>query len=477
MGLFRNVVVKLWGTIIILVAIVLLSIGLFLMQYVDHTFTNASDVKRLFIYVGIAGFTLTTIFAFFLSSRITSPLGHMKKAADLMTQGDYSTRVPVISNDEIGQLAKAMNHMAEELERTIVDLSLERDRLSSVLKSMTDAVITFDAEGTVILSNPQGKSLLDEWGQIRWSQDDEEEGRVLNGRLPDPLMSVYHQVLEGQMQVATRLNVGNGVWSVVMAPLYASQALQGAVAVLRDVTEEFRLEKLRTDFVANVSHELRTPLAMMQGYSEALLDDIADSAEERRELAQIINDESMRMSRLVKDLLDLARMQAGRLELVLGEVDVSALLGRMIRKFSVMAKERHIELVFIQDEQSLKLALGDEDRLEQVLTNLLDNAIRHSSSHTTITLTAAVSTMNEYPAIELVVADQGHGISEEDLPYIFERFYKGDKARTRGKNSGTGLGLSIVKNIIEAHRGIIEARSTVGIGTTFTIKLPTGTFT
>ena len=265
MALFRSVVVKLWGTIIILVAFVLLSVGLFLLQYVDHAFTNASDVKRLFIYVGIAGFSLTTIFAFFLSSRITRPLTHMRQAADLMTQGDYSTRVPVNSNDEIGQLAKAMNHMAEELERTIQDLSLERDRLSSVLGSMTDAVITFNAEGTVILSNPQGKSLLDEWGQIRWSADGGK--RQLENRLPDPLMSVYHQVLEGQMQVATRLHVGNGVWSVVMAPLYSSQALQGAVAVLRDVTEEFRLEKLRTDFVANVSHELRTPLAMMQGYS------------------------------------------------------------------------------------------------------------------------------------------------------------------------------------------------------------------
>ncbi len=470
MALFRSVVVKLWGTIIILVAFVLLSVGLFLLQYVDHAFTNASDVKRLFIYVGIAGFSLTTIFAFFLSSRITRPLTHMRQAADLMTQGDYSTRVPVNSNDEIGQLAKAMNHMAEELERTIQDLSLERDRLSSVLGSMTDAVITFNAEGTVILSNPQGKSLLDEWGQIRWSADGGK--RQLENRLPDPLMSVYHQVLEGQMQVATRLHVGNGVWSVVMAPLYSSQALQGAVAVLRDVTEEFRLEKLRTDFVANVSHELRTPLAMMQGYSEALLDDIAGSAEERREMARIINDESMRMSRLVKDLLDLARMQAGRLELVLGKVDVEALLQRVVRKFAVLGKEREIELVLHLQHAIPILPHADEDRLEQVLTNLLDNAFRHSAAGTTITLTAGLSALNELSAIELTIADQGHGIAEEDLPFIFERFYKGDKARTRGKNSGTGLGLSIVKNIIEAHRGMIEARSRVGAGTTFTMKLP-----
>jgi two-component system sensor histidine kinase ResE len=465
---WRSVVGKLWATIIILVAIVLLSLGVFLIQYVDHTFNNARDVKRLLVVTGIIGFLLTTFFAFFLSSRITSPLVHMKKAADLITQGDYSARVPAATNDEIGQLAHTMNHMAEELERTIQALSLERDRLSSVLGSMVDAVITFDAEGTVILSNPQGKVLLDEWGQIHWSEEQDATG----DRLPEPLMSVYHQVIEGKNEVATRLHVGSEDWSVVMAPLYAGQALQGAVAVLRDVTEEFRLEKLRTDFVANVSHELRTPLAMMQGYSEALLDDIASSAEERKELAQIINDESLRMGRLVQDLLDLAKMQAGKLELIRGIVDMNALLTRVTRKFMVLGNERHVEIRLHAKQSDLRLDHADEDRIEQVLTNLLDNAIRHSPPETSITITAVSCALRGEPAVQLTIADQGQGIHEADLPFIFERFFKGDKARTRGVNSGTGLGLSIVKNIIDAHRGTIEVSSTIGSGTTFSIKLP-----
>jgi two-component system sensor histidine kinase ResE len=469
MALWKSVVGKLWMTIILLVALVLIVLGAFLLEYIDATFNNSYDVKKLFVYTGIIGFLLTTFFAFFLSTRITRPLVSMKKAADLMSKGDYSTRVPVVTSDEIGQLSITMNLMAEKLEGTIHDLSLERDRLSSVLRSMTDAVITFDAEGTVILANPHGGQLLEEWSHIRW----DEEHAIPEDRIPEPLMSVYHAVQEKGVQISSKLHVNSGVWSIVMAPIYANNNVQGAVAVLRNVTEEFRLEKLRKDFVANVSHELRTPISMLQGYSEALLDDIAGTPEERKELTQVIYDESLRMGRLVQDLLDLASMEAGKLDMKREMIDVKSVLIRVVRKFSVLCKERGITLKSNELTNQLVLQNADEDRIEQVLTNLLDNAVRHSKEGTEITLHAQIVEIAGKPVVQLIVQDQGQGIDEQSLPYIFDRFYKVDKARTRGTKGGTGLGLAIVKNIVDAHRGTIEVESTVNEGTKFTVYLPT----
>jgi len=269
-----------------------------------------------------------------------------------------------------------------------------------------------------------------------------------------------------------KVHVQSEVWSVVMAPLKSEQGVRGAVAVLRDVTEEFRLEKLRTDFIANVSHEIRTPLSMLQGYSEALLDDIAASPEERRDIARIIHDESVRMGRLVNDLLDLARMENGHFEIKQQVVNIGDLIRRVHRKFLVYAKERGIRLDSALPDRPLILMAADEDRLEQVLTNLLDNALRHTPAGAAIELAAEPAAVDGLKAVRVVVRDEGQGIPAEDLPYIFERFYKADKARKRGASSGTGLGLAIVKNIVEAHRGRISAESEVGRGTAFTLLLP-----
>jgi two-component system sensor histidine kinase ResE len=245
------------------------------------------------------------------------------------------------------------------------------------------------------------------------------------------------------------------------------------VAVLRNVTEEHRLEKLRKDFVANVSHELRTPLSMLQGYSEALLDDIATSTEERKELAQVIYDESLRMGRLVKDLLDLARMETGHMELDFQAFQLNALLKRVHRKFSALCKEQGLLLVLQSPEEDVVLPHADEDRLEQVLTNLLDNAIRHTALGAQITIRMELQHSGmDTQSVLIEVEDQGQGIPPEDLPFIFERFYKADKARTRGRATGTGLGLAIVKNIVDSHQGTVQVRSTLGQGTTFSIVLP-----
>ena len=433
-------------------------------------------VKLLFFYVAVIGFLLTTFFAFFLSTRITRPLLNLKKAADAITAGEYGTRVsgfPADSTDEIGELAKAFNHMAQKLQETIQDLQHEKEHLSSVLRSMTDAVITFDASGQVISTNPQGKKIIEDWAKIQWEGESRDEEADKQVPLPKPLVPLFEAVVEEEREKVVKLHVLDGVWSVVMTPLYSQNMIRGAVAVLRDVTEEFRLDKLRRDFVANVSHELRTPLSMLQGYSEALIDDIAGSAEERREIAQVIYDESLRMGRLLQDLLDLASMEAGRLQLNKRRVDLRAFLKRVHRKFSTYAKENGIDLVLRLPDEELALEAADEDRLEQVLTNLLDNAIRHTPEGKTITLRTERTADGNVPAALIEVADQGEGIPAEDLPYIFERFYKADKARTRGNSKGgTGLGLAIVRNIVDAHGGKVHVTSAPGQGTTFSVILP-----
>ncbi|RKN84820.1 HAMP domain-containing protein [Paenibacillus ginsengarvi] len=426
--------------------------------------------QNLFVIAGIIGFLLTTLFAFFLSSRITQPLLQMKKAADFITLGEYKTRVPVTSSDEIGQLAVAINQMTERLDHTINALNQEKEHLSSVLRSMTDAVITLDADGCVVLTNPQGEKLVKEWHEIGWEDSSGDHSGKM--RAPDPLQPLFEDVVKSNRDIASTIRVRSSVYSVVMAPLYSIEGLRGTVAVLRDVTEEHRLDKLRKDFVANVSHELRTPLSMLQGYSEALLDDIAATPEERRELAQVIHDESLRMGRLVKDLLDLARMEAGHMEMSFREFELEPLLQRVHRKFGALCKERGISLKLNVHPIDITMRHADEDRLEQVLTNLLDNAIRHTPEGAWVEIRVNTQMEQQGETVVIEIADGGRGIPPEDLPFIFERFYKADKARTRGSSGGTGLGLAIVKNIVDAHQATIGAQSELGQGTTFTIQLP-----
>lgn len=470
MQLWKSVVGKLWMTIMVLVAIVLLMLGFFLLQYIDTNFANSNDVKNLFIMTGIIGFLLTTFFAFFLSTRITAPLVQLKKAAVSISEGNYSTRVFIPSNDEIGQLSKTFNQMSQQMEETINALHHEKEHLGSVLRSMTDAVMTFDANGNMILVNPQGEKLVNAWHSITW----EDESQVNNKQaIPEPLLPLFQSVVSETKEMISKLHVQNGVWSVVLTPLHSQGKIRGVVAVLRDVTEEHKLNKLRKDFVANVSHELRTPLSMLQGYSEALIDGIAESREESQELAQIINDESLRMGRLVDNFLDLAKMEAGHLDLNCDVVNLSELINRVVRKFSAFSKDEGIVLEQLLDnEHDLQITCGDEDRLEQVLTNLIDNAIRHTPAGASIIVRGKYVSQGQGRSVMIDVEDEGEGIPPEDMDYIFERFYKADKARTRGILGNNGLGLSIVKNIVESHKGTIEVNSILGHGTTFSLTIP-----
>lgn len=422
-----------------------------LYQSLDHLYQTTNDVKKIVLLFAGIGIFMTTVFAFFLSSRITAPIRQMQKAANRMAKGDFRTKVQIVSSDEIGDLAHSFNRMAEQLDENVQALSTEKDKLANILKSMADGVITINTQGEIIITNPPAESFLNP------NPD----------QLPDSLKEMLEAVIKLERNVKKDIHLNGRILSVVMAPLYSNKMIHGAVTLLREVTYERKLNKLRRDFLANVSHELRTPISMLQGYSEAIIDDIANTPEEKKEYAQIIYDESLRMGRLVNELLDLAKMESGNVQLQFCKVNIKIMLDKMVHKYSSITHEAGIQLIS-DISQDLDEVVFDADRIEQVLTNLIDNAIRHTAHGGKIILSAKLKSDGK---ILLEVKDSGEGIPEEDLPFIFERFYKADKARTRGQ-SGTGLGLSIVKNIVDAHGGTISVRSQQGQGTTFSIILP-----
>ncbi|MEW9669695.1 ATP-binding protein [Ammoniphilus sp. 3BR4] len=438
-----------------------------LYQTLEELTETTRETTKYILYAAASAIFLTTIFAFFLSTRITHPLRLIRKAADSFAEGDFTTEIPIRSNDEIGDLASTFNHMAKQLDELIHALSREKEQLSSVLRSMVDGVITVDIEGRIIIANPPAelmfKTLAFEHSLDNWVPGEASIGR----KIPEPLSSFSRTVMEEEHESEIDITVQGRTWSVIMAPLYDRNQVRGAVAVLRDVTKERQLDKLRKDFIANVSHELRTPLAMLQGYSEAIVDDIAGDPAETKELAQIIHDESVRMSRLVNDLLNLGRMEAGFIELEKENVHLVPVLDKIVRKFIGVGKERNVTVTSELDFQNADEFFLDIDRMEQVFTNLIDNALRHTEAGGKVTLYATMKEQSLY----MEVRDTGSGIPEEDLPFVFERFYKADKARTRGR-SGTGLGLSIVKHIVLAHGGKIAVHSKLGEGTTFSIHIP-----
>jgi two-component system, OmpR family, sensor histidine kinase ResE len=421
--------------------------------------TSSHMIKFIFLSAGFA-IILTTIFSFFLSTRITGPLRKMKEVASEVATGKYDAKVPIVSQDEIGDLARAFNQMGRKLQFNMNALKQQKEQLSSILSSMADGVITLGQKGEIVLTNPPAQKFMQTWFQENGRQ------QINNRNLPDELVELFHNVVETESEQVIELDMVKGNWVIIMTPLYNQTQIRGAVAVLRDMTEERRLDKMRTDFIANVSHELRTPMVMLQGYSEAILDGIASTKEEQHELVQIIYEESLRLGRLVNELLDLARMESGRVQLNIEEMDIPSFVEKITRKFQGIAKDKAIYLEAIY-RNKVTTHLFDGDRMEQVLTNLIDNAIRHTPDHGKVTLF-----VEEKPnGIHFEVTDTGSGIPEEDLQYVFERFYKADKARTRGR-AGTGLGLAIAKNIVDAHAGDISVTSVYGERTTFTVFLP-----
>jgi two-component system sensor histidine kinase ResE len=437
--------------------------GLLLMnQPITVTQDAIVKIRDLILFAAGLGIVLATGLAFVVSKNLSRPLIQMNRVAERMAEGDFHGKVNVVTQDEVGQLGMTLNALAYKLEDTINHLSKEKEQLAGILTSITSGVVSADLNGHVILANPPAKR----WLRSLWIQG---TGRADEQRLPQELWELEQLVLQKrQVHEVEQVWKGRSI-AITMTPLYepGEEIVRGVVAVFRDITEEKTLDRLRKDFVANVSHELRTPLAMMQGYSEALIDDFGDDPEQRRELAQIILDETHRMRRLVNDLLDLAQLESGQFQMNTSLVDMRSVLKKVGRKFVALAHDNGVELRVSIAEDVPYQVCADADRLEQVFINLVDNALRYTPRGGTVTL----EMMQEGNFIRTTVRDTGTGIPPEDLPFIFERFYKADKARTRSKG-GTGLGLSIARNIVLRHQGDIVVKSEIGVGTSFIVLLP-----
>ncbi|MFJ7826213.1 ATP-binding protein [Psychrobacillus sp. NPDC096623] len=434
--------------------------AVFIYQSLEVVSKTTNSTTKIVFLSGFIALLLTTMFTFFLTSRITLPLRSMREAAIQLAKGNFETKVPYLQKDEIGELGIAFNQMGKQLKHHVEVINQEKEQLASILTSMTDAVITFDTKFKVQVSNPQADLLFKKWyGNT---------GATKESKLPAEIHHLLEYVYDVNEEFDEELEIQGSYFAASISLLYTSgNTVRGAVIVLRDMTEQHRLDKMRSDFIANVSHELRTPISMLQGYSEAIIDDVVTTEDDKNEMIRIIYDESKRMGRLVTELLDLARLESGHLSIYKEKVDVVPTIERITQKFDQVAKEKNIKLSMehsLTENISMEL---DEDRMEQVLTNLIDNALRHTKESGSVTVQLSKTATQ----LVLKVIDTGYGIPKEDLPYVFERFYKADKARTRGK-SGTGLGLAIAKNIVERHDGVLTAESELGVGTNFIIHLP-----
>ncbi|WP_148228053.1 ATP-binding protein [Syntrophobotulus glycolicus] len=408
----------------------------------------------------LASILIASVLALFLSRSLPKPLLRMNEVALSLAKGDYDQRVTVQSRDEMGVLGTSLNYLSEQLKKNMTELSYEKEKIENILIGMSDGVITVDIEGRVVLINPQAKHLLNMSNLEKNSRIDKDENLAR-------LSSLFSGVLAQKEQAKEEIMINEKNLTVRLSPLFdpSQLILTGVIAVLQDTTREYKLEQMRRDFVANVSHELRTPISLIQGYAEALADHVEDSPVQQDQFMKIIIEESNRLKRLVEDLLELSRLQSGKADLEKEEINLFQVSEQVKEKYDQLFIQRNIKFK-AEINQDAGTVWADKFMFEQIVLNLIDNAICYAPGGT-ITLTSA----RTQKGIELCLSDTGKGISEEDLPYLFERFYRADKSRNR-ESGGTGLGLSIVKNLVQAHGGIISVESEAGKGTKFSLKFP-----
>ena len=389
----------------------------------------------------------------YFASRISRPVRQMRAVALTMAGGDLSVRADDRRGDEFGELGGALNYLSSELGRTISSLELERNRLQSLINGVSEGVIALDAQGNTTLINPAVYALLG----LPETTDN------LRAAVPDVLRT-FDEALERNETIRRTIWQGQIALHISVSPLTrADGQLTGCVGILSDVTSAERLEQTRRDYVANVSHELRTPLTAMRALIEPLRDGLIRTEEQRQQTYDIVLRETMRLTRLVSDMLELSRLQSGKASLTKSVFSPGPVLAIIRETYSAYAED--YQQTFVYDiPDALPDVLGNPDRTQQVLIALLDNAFKYSREGGTVTLSARVV----QDVIRITVRDTGIGISAEDLPHVFDRFYKADKSHG-GK--GTGLGLAIAYEIMKQLGEEMKVESVLGEGSAFTFTL------
>ena len=447
--------------------------AVYLRASLEPVYTTLNKVTTIFVTASLIATGIGMILAIFISSAITKPIDEMKKQTSRIARGDYSGQVQVYGQDELGQLAQAVNNLSVRVEEAQDASEAERRRLDSVLSHMSDGVIATDRRGNVIIMNETASEVLNIDANIA-------EGQSILDILNIRGRYTLRDLLENQDEIVIDLSdkhheqILNAYFSLIQRE---SGFISGLVCVLHDVTEQQKTDRERRQFVSNVSHELRTPLTSVRSYIEALNDGAWKDPKLAPKFLKVTQDETDRMIRMINDLLSLSRMDSGTAKLNLELVNLNELFNYILDRFDMMLKnDRHdehdnskakkysIKRDFTRRELWVEI---DTDKFMQVIDNIMNNAIKYSPDGGVVTCRL----LETHSHVILSISDQGLGIPKKDIAHIFDRFYRVDKARSRAQG-GTGLGLAISKEVIEMLGGKIWVESVEGKGSTFYISLP-----
>jgi len=423
---------------------------------VTETLNRAVSILAISL---LAALILAVALGIFYSLLFTRPLKAMNRTALEITRGNYATRTGVKRKDELGQLGNSLDLLAVELGTTINQLFQEKGKLNDIISSISEGIVAFDkslqpvsvnAALSEIMKRPQPYlpedvkkdfSNLGVEAQLTKVMEEKKPSRLVKDWLGKKLMFTYSPIVDNRGIVT------------------------GSVALVQDISESARLEQLRRDFVANVSHEFRTPLTVIRGSLEALVDGTVEKSEDIKRYQQRMLSETRVLERLVGDLLELSRLQSGKITINKEKIHIPTLLADAVKSLQTIAEKKGIIIEYQINQENTPL-LGDYDRLRQLFVIFLDNAIKYSPKDTKVFVETSLSGIN---TLSVIIRDQGYGIAEDELTHIWDRFYKVDNSR---KGSGTGLGLAIAKHLIELHDGKVSVQSELGKGTIIEIKLP-----
>ena len=433
----------------------------FIVYILDSKETVTGLNTQLFMIIMqalVIGLLISLLLSFLLSKTMVGPIEKLTAGAEKVAAGDFDSRLPVESTDEIGVLTGTFNEMASVLQQTLAAVENERTKLDTLFLHMTDGVVAFDRAGRLIHWNPSAVAML---GQSLG--EDCRYDQLFGSLYPmEQILSLRRPDYAEAQQV-----VGDRMLELYLAPFSNSQEEGGVLIVLHDVTEQHRNEERRKEFVANVSHELRTPLTNVRSYAETLRSAEGDIPREMEDsFLDIIISETDRMTHIVQDLLTLSRLDAGNTEMRFAPFSFRESVENVCRA-NAMEARRHGHTLICTLAKDMPEISGDRQRLEQVVTNILGNAIKYTPDGGHIAVTGGGSGRSAW----VEVADDGIGIPEKDRERIFDRFYRVDKARSR-ESGGTGLGLSIAKEIVERHHGSLRLVPREGRGTTIRLVLP-----
>ena len=434
---------------------------------IESRYTQVKDIGVIFVSSSLIAIVLVIIITFLISQGITKPIAEMKKQTEKIAEGNYTGEVKIYSDDELGQLGQAINDLSFKIKEAQESTESERQRLDSVLRHMSDGVIATDRRGRIVIMNTAALDILN-------LKSEKVIGIPLLEILPLEERVTFRELLETQQERLIYLEE-DGEDSMIQCEFSVIQResgfISGLVCVLTDVTEQQKIERERRNFVSNVSHELRTPLTSIKSYTEALVDGAWENKEIAPGFLNVIETETDRMMRMITDLLNLSRMDQNRFGLEKEFINMNELVVHIVNRFEMVLqsepyRDKNYRILTDITQRDLWVEL-DQDKITQVLDNIINNAIKYSPDGGRI----IIRLMETHTDIIVSVSDEGLGIARKDIPHLFDRFYRVDKARSRAMG-GSGLGLAIAQEVVQLHGGKIWVNSIENKGSTFFVSLP-----